>query len=342
MLKLWSLAAGIAAAVVVTAPAAAPPKVFPAGIYYVKPSPAAPGGRVQLLGGKLPTIRTGIGFDIGTHTLVTTDNGSTINVYSPAGALRRVPVKGLYAIVRPTLSPDEKQVAVQATETPVAGGRPAFLTIYVVNLSNGTWRRLAPRPAVPEPGAEMPEWISRTSLIAHWAAEDGCLVVTVRAAATGADRVTIRERGTTGCYQPRRGILDGPRFHLASSSNGKRLLVPGQMQVYDVATGALVADLHEAALAGLTSAGYEPDSRFPGQAGGGTFPLDADFSPDGKQIVFDGGVQRNGAFGVLLMRINIDGTGFTVLGGPLQANPSFSNGHNFSHVTPVWFRASRG
>jgi len=88
-------------------------------------------------------------------------------------------------------------------------------------------------------------------------------------------------------------------------------------------------------IAGLAAAGSRPDTRFGGQGGAGTFPLDGAFSPDKKTIVFDGAVEKDGAFGVLLCRINADGTGFTILRPPLQVMPMFSNNHTTHRCFPA-------
>jgi Tol biopolymer transport system component len=256
-----------------------------------------------------------------------------------------VHVQGLYAIGRPSLSPDGSQIAVQATETPVTpSAPPQFFTVYVINLADGTWRRLVPPNSNPTTGNELPEWLPTGGVIAHQGIGDyalspegmGCDIFRIVDAASGAEKVTIRNDGTTGCYRPARGVLDGPRFHIALTRDGTKLLVVGQMRTYDAATGALLSDIHDSVLAALAAAGYAPDSRFPGQGGGGTFPLDGSFSPDGTQIVFDGAVQKDGSYGVLLMRVNVDGSGFTILDGPIQVTPQFSNNHNYSQLNPLW------
>ena len=148
--------------------------------------------------------------------------------------------------------------------------------------------------------------------------------------------LTIRRNGTTGCYQPINGVEDGPRFHFAVSQDSARLIIVGEMQIYDAKTGSLLSDIHQKVMDALSAAGYTPDARFPGQGGSGTFPLDGTFSPDGKSIVFDGAVQKSGAYGVLLIQVNTDGTGFTILQGPIQVTPQFSNNHNYSQVNPNW------
>jgi len=245
----------------------------------------------------------------------------------------------------PAVSPDGTQVAVQAVETPVnPPAPPQFFTVYVINLADGSWRQLVPKNSNPMTGNELPEWLTTGDAIAHQAIGDyalspdgtGCDIFRIVDATTGAERLTIRNDGTSGCYRPVRGVLDGPRFHMTFTRDAKKLLVVGQMRTYDTATGALLSDIHANVLAALAAAGYAPDERFPGQGGGGTFPLDGSFSPDGSQIVFDGAVQKDGSYGVLLMRINADGTGFTILAGPIDVSPQFSNNHNYSQLNPLW------
>jgi crotonobetainyl-CoA:carnitine CoA-transferase CaiB-like acyl-CoA transferase len=86
------------------------------------------------------------------------------------------------------------------------------------------------------------------------------------------------------------------------------------MQIFDLATGELVSDLHEAVFDGLRAAGLRPDDRFEGQAGGGTVPLDGSFLPDGQRIVFDGVVAGPEGPAVMLFSIATDGSGVGVSG----------------------------
>lgn len=311
--------------------------MFGGGIYFVEPTLEAPGGIVTKLDGADPDVEMmGQGFDMSPKKLVWTNDGRVVITY-PTGETENVDVEGLYAIARPSLSPDGGQIAVQATETPFSNETgPQFLTIYVISLADGDWRRLGPVPEQVVPGYEVPEWLPTGNRIAYWAVEDDCQTVRIVDAITGEAETTIRDDGPTGCFNPDQST--GPRFHIATSEDGNRLLIPGQMQVYDVDTGELVTDLRAEALAGLTAAGYEPDDRYPGQGNAGAFPLDGAFSPDGTELVFDGAVHRlsDDTFGLLLMKIGIDGTGFSVLEGPVPNDPMWSNNNNFSLLTPLW------
>lgn len=91
-------------------------------------------------------------------------------------------------------------------------------------------------------------------------------MIQVRDCVSGELTLTIRDDGTVGCYQPEEGVPDGPRFHIAASADGGRLLIVGQMQISNLATGELVFDLHEAVFDGLRAAGSRPDDQFEGRA----------------------------------------------------------------------------
>jgi hypothetical protein len=326
-----------------TAKAPSPKPRFPSGLYFVQPALDHPGGAIQVLDGSLQTPLTfaGIGYDVVSEfALFSAPDMSALMMVRADGSTQRVDVPGLYRIGRPSLSGDGTRVAVQASETPMAPGEPnpQTDTIYVVDLPAGTWHRVGAAPTRGDGStqSEQPAFFPSGDRVAHWAAVNHCLVVEVRNAASGADLLTIGRGGTGGCYQPQRGILDGPRFHVAVSADSTRILIPGQMQIYDATTGALVTDLHQAVLNGLAAAGYQPDPRFPGAAGAGTFPLSGSFSPDGRFIAFDGAVVKGGVYGEILARIGVDGQGFTVLRGPIPAEPKYSNNFNFSQVLPRW------
>ena len=86
----------------------------------------------------------------------------------------------------------------------------------------------------------------------------------------------------------------------------------------------------------LTNRGYEPDKRFPGQTNRGTFPLDADFAPDGQSLVLDGAVKKNSRYGIILFTISATGNDFKVVHELIEVTPDFSNNHNYSQTNPLW------
>lgn len=338
-MKIRALAAVVALAAAAGSPSSfAAGEPFPGGIYYIQPSQSQPGGALKLLNGQPPAAITiqGQGFDIHGDTLVWADPGDpSLNFRTAAGGTSRLEVNGLYALARPSFSPDGMFVAVQATEVPFSpADGPAYLAIYKIRVSDGAVTQVSPTPPQAQPGYELPEWMANGN-IAYWSASSGCTVIEI-VSADGEQIQTIRDGTPDGCFNP--DPSTGPRFHIASSADGGRILIPGQLQVYDAQDATLIADVRAEALAGLMDHGFQPDDRFPGQGNGGTFPLDGDLSPDGSQIVFDGAVRRDsdGAFGTLLMQIGTDGTGFTILSDLITVDPALANNHNFSQMVPMW------
>ncbi|MSQ26442.1 MAG: hypothetical protein EXR49_09330 [Dehalococcoidia bacterium] len=108
------------------------------------------------------------------------------------------------------------------------------------------------------------------------------------------------------------------------------------MRLYDATTGSQTADLRAAAIAGVRGAGFELDTRYPGQANRGTYPLDGTFSPDGRTIVFDGAVRRGSDYGVVMAQISVTGADFRMLSDLVVVNPAFSNNNNYSQLNVVW------
>jgi hypothetical protein len=330
------------------APTATPKPKFPHGLYIVTPSLQHPGGTIEVLEGSGPVPLKveffGNGYDVSDDFVIAgTPQNDGLMLFFADGTQRRVTVHGISALGRPSLSPDGRFAVVQATETQPTQGAPMpkFLTDWIVEVATGNVRQLIP-PGTREfaEGRELPRWFPTGDRILYQTndfssgIQSGCDIVRVVDASTAATLFTIGANGPSGCFVP--NPTTGPRFHAEPSLDGTRILIPGQMQVYDGKTGQLVADLRAQTLAGLTAAGYKPDTRFPGQGNGGTFPLDGSLSPDNKTITFDGAVEKDGQFGVVLCRINADGTGFTVVRPPVQVMPMFSNNHNYSQVLPHW------
>jgi hypothetical protein len=338
------------------APTAAPtpkPK-FPHGLYIVRPSLQHPGGTLEALeaDGPLPVSVEffGSGYDVNDDYVIAaaqpTGPGQpgALTLFGADGSRRNIPLTGLFGGPgRPSLSPDGKFVVVQATETPIdpTTPLPKFLTAYVIDLSSGAFRRLvAPGTREVAEGRELPRWFPSGDRILYQTndfsggSQEGCDVIRVVDAATGQQLMQLGRNGPTGCFTP--SPATGPRFHAEPSLDSSLVLVPGQMQIYDAKTFRLIADIRPQVLAGLAAAGYKPDTRFPGQGNGGTFPLDGTFSSDNKRIVFDGAVEKDGQFGVILCQVNVDGNGFSVLRPPVPVEPRFSNNHNYSQVLPHW------
>lgn len=326
----------------------APRPKFPRGLYIVQPTLNHPGGVIEVLegSGPLPTRVefVGNGYDVSDDFIVAgTGPNDGLTIFGADGTQRQIPVRGLFGIGRPSLSPDAKFVVVQATETPIPADSPMpkFLTEYVIDLATGTFRRLvAPGTQEFAEGRELPRWLSTGDRILYQTNDFSsgtlppCDIVRVVDATTGAPLLTIGANGPTGCFSPT--PASGPRFHAEPSLDATKILIAGQLQMFDAKTGQLLGDVRKQALDGLAAAGYRPDARFRGQGGAGTFPLDGTISPDGKTITFDGAVEKDGQFGVILCRINVDGTGFTVVRPPVQVTPMFSNNHNYSQVLPRW------
>ncbi len=327
---------------------AAKPKV-PHGLYIVRPSLQHPGGTLEVIDGDglLPVQVEffGNGYDVSDDFVVADNMDNTgLILYGADRTQRQVPVRGIYGLGRPSLSPDAKFAVVQATETPISptAPMPKFLADYAIELATGAYRRLTdlPKQEFAE-GRELPRWfpsgdriLYQTNVFPNGAGSPGCDVIRIVDASSAAILLTLNDRGPSGCFVPKLG--GGARFHAEVSLDSSLLLIPGQMQIYDAKTLQLLGDIRAQALAGLAAAGYKLDTRFPGQGNAGTFPLDGTISPDKKTIVFDGAVEKDGTFGVLLCKINVDGTGFTVLRPPVPVEPKFSNNHNYSQVLPHW------
>jgi len=325
-----------------TTPATPAPKGgFPAGVYYIVPKADQPGsGTIKLLGGSLPTIAVSgnAGFDVG--QVLVWASGNLVHVVSPNGSERTVVAMGLHDIRRPSLSPDGKQVAVQATQTFLANTDDQWQTIYVIDLASGNWRLFAPTGSMPFDGNDLPVWLPSGDEIAYESTEvkdtQNCLVVNVADANTGAVKRTLRRDGTSGCETPISPWYESPRMHMAVSPDAKKLLLVGTLQLFDAQSGAAIGNVHDKALAGLQAAGYVPDNRYPPRTGDSPFALAGAFSPDGTKIVFDGSVMKGTAYYQLVLQINVDGSGFKILDGPFAADEPFVSGNALSLLSTTW------
>ncbi len=297
------------------------PDAFLEGIYYAAPSlDGGPGHLVRIGGGLERSYEvTPVGFDLHPDRLVDVRHEEGIVVVRPDGSESVHRVDGIDFLARPSFSPDGSRVAVQALEPGVQIGTPEEdLNIYVVDLADGSSERLSFLPV----NEESPEWVPGSSRVAYssFDPEQGVDVHVVDVE-TGDEVLRIADAGD---------------LHMAVSDDGSRLVVGPWLRVYDLTTGALVADLKQAALDGLSAAGYAPESEHDGAFGQGAFPLDADFSPDGEWIVFDGAAERGDEHGFLVMRMRVDGTGFEVAAGLVPVDPAMGNENNFSQLNPVW------
>ena len=124
-------------------------------------------------------------------------------------------------------------------------------------------------------------------------------------------------------------------IHLAISKDGKMILNPLRMQIYDSSTGLVMEDFRAKLKASIKELGYNLDTRFPGQANLGTFPLDGDFSPDGKKIVMDGAVEKDGKYIIILFTADSNGQNASVI-DTLEIDPTYSNNNNYSQLNALW------
>lgn len=293
-----------------------PPGAYaiPSGILYRDPATS----RLRASDGIAPRIDLmPSGFDVRAGIVAQGDNRNAIRVWDVLGTMSTLRVE-LNHIGRLSLSPDGSRAVVQATTAPL--GQPptgSSFDVYVIDLADGAVRRLSETPY----NAESPEWSPTGDLIAwsSFSPEEGIDLHLARP--DGSDHRVLDDAG---------GI------HSAFSPDGMRILDPGRMRILDVASGEVTADLRDEAIAAVRAEGYDLDTRFPGQAGRGTFPLDGAFSPDGTSLVFDGAVVKDGEYGILIMTMRLDGTAFRVVAGPLEVDPARTNGHNYSETNPLW------
>lgn len=105
------------------------------------------------------------------------------------------------------------------------------------------------------------------------------------------------------------------------------------MSIYNLQTGVLVSNLLSTVSDGIILAGFQLQTG----VGDSQSPfLDGDWSPDGKQLVFNVTVQKNGNKGVVIFTSNSDGSSIIAKTDLLSVNPSFSNNLNYSQTNPKW------
>lgn len=286
------------------------PPAFPAGVIFRDPTTS----RLQALEGGAPRVDLMPGgFDIRVGLLAQGDNQNAIRLV--VGETVRPLFVQLNHVARLSLSPNASHAVVQATTAP-RGAPPDQFDVFTVDMQTGATTKLSDAPY----NDESPEWSPDGGLIAwsSFSPEEGI------------DLHLARPDGTA-----HRVIDDAGAIHLAFSPDGTRILDAGRMRIIDL-DGNVVADLRDEALAGLRAAGYEPDTRYPGQADRGTFPLDGAFSPDGERIVFDGAAVKDGAYGVVIATMRVDGTAFEIVAGPFAVRPETTNRLNYSETNPMW------
>ena len=240
---------------------------------------------------------------------------------APDGNVTLINVPGLHQMDRPSFSPDGTKVVIQARETYT---EPEDLNIYIVDLNTGESERISYRNF----NEESPEWFANENKIAYssfdpqWGVSAHVYDIDL-----GKEILTIK---------------DGGYIHLAVSPDGNLIFNPILAHLYDANTGALVADLKDKILNALHEQGYTPDSKFHAhadiEADLGTFPMDADFSPDGTEIVLDGAVEKDGDFGFVIFTITTSGNNLTPVSDVIKVNPAFSNDNNYSQINPDWFQ----
>jgi len=300
---------------------------FPAGIYFLTPDLEAPTGRLTLLGGRTPVDVDApvVGFDLRADSVAFPAlGGNVITIVGADGTTREVtlqpPADCIGHLAR---SPDGTQAVVMGSVGGCPPGRPpSNIDIFLADLGTGSTEALVEGPH----NEEFPEWSPAGDRISYFIGDPAL-------ARPGGKNLALYD---PFAKVPAGGAHDLGVDQTAFSKDGALVLSGHTLSVYDVATGGRTARLRAAARRGLARAGYRLDTRFPGQAGGGTFPLDGDFSPDGKSIVFDGSVRRGRTYGMLLCRIDIDGSNFEVLAGPFPVEPGFTNNLNWSSLNPTW------
>lgn len=133
--------------------------------------------------------------------------------------------------------------------------------------------------------------------------------------------------------------------HAGFSPDGAEFVDAQTLTSYRIDTGALgqldTLKINTTILNQLELLGFEevPASEIAGQGGRGTFALSADWSRDGKQIVFDALVKASGTDeikGIAIFVYTLAEDRLTLVFGPEPFNGSRTNNHNYSVYTPKW------
>ena len=247
--------------------------------------------------------------------LVYVDDNRVIMV-NPQGEKKTIEAKGIHMMARPSISTDAKKVVVQAADSADSNQQPD-LNIYLVGLDDGTTERIGTLNY----NEESPEWFAVGNKIAYtsFSPSEGINI----------HIYDTEEKTETHLFE---GIGS---IHLAISKDGKMILNPLRMQIYDSSTGLVMEDFRAKLKASIKELGYNLDTRFPGQANLGTFPLDGDFSPDARKVIMDGAVEKDGKYYVILFTADLNGGNISVI-DTLEITPAYSNNNSYSQLNPLW------
>jgi hypothetical protein len=290
---------------------------FGPGLYYRLPNLADPSAVLTRVAPPLGSAITmsPVGFDLRGDVLVFPYPAGLV-VVNAFGQERQVPVAGLYGVVRPSLSPEGHRAVVQASATP---GMPATnLDIFVISLDDGTYRKISTLPY----NEESPAWFPRSNRVAYssFSPTDG---VNLHVYDLDLDKETLF-------------VQDGGALAIAVSPDEKAILDFWRLRAYDTATGAVVADLRALIEAALPGTGYAMNTGHPGQGGRTSFVLAGAYSPDGASLVFDGTVTSDGGSGSVVFTTPLAAVSLTPATSLIQIQYSFSNGNNYSQLSPTW------
>ncbi len=292
-------------------------KPFVTGLYYRLPNLQNPQAKLTQYDGQVgrDIILNPGGFDIWVDRVIY-PNGNELVLVNSNGDKKVVPVPGLFSISRPSLSPDGKRVAVQASSS--ADNPPKDLNIYIVELGTGKFTQVS----TAKENDVSPEWFDRANKVAY-------------------SSLSAKEGANLHIYnidkkREEKVMKDVGSLHIALSADGKHIASFERHKIYNLETGKQEADLTDNLITHLRAAGYSPDIRFPGSLNTGTFMLDGTFSPDGKYLVMSGAMAKGDQYGEVIYQINNVGEEFKVLVDLIPTNPAFSSNNNFSQQNPTW------
>lgn len=291
--------------------------IFSPGIYFRNVNTKSPDGVLTKIDGSLSAqiSMSPVGYDIRPDKVVyCADN--TCTVASPDGSKKQITLAGLYGVARPSFSSDGNKIAVQASAT--AGPPFTDLNIYVADIATGKYERVGDLSW----NEESPRFFHKSNKLAYssFSPTDGVNI----------HIYDLDSKKKTAVFKNQGNL------QIAISQDDTYILNPFKLQIYNAQSGATIADLKTKVVQALTAAGYGLDSVNNGAQGQGSFPLDGSFSPDGKHLVLEGAITKNGSTGSIIFQIDIKGNDFKVLEELMQTNSAFTNNNNFSQINPVW------